>query len=265
MLILIKGAGDLASGVAYRLKMAGFDIIMTETSIPTTVRRTVAFSPCVYNEHATVEHLHAHLAHTPEEAMKIVKADSIPVLIDPDGNIAKLLPFDVIVDAIIAKKNLSTTINDAPVVIALGPGFEAGKDCHCVVETKRGHTLGRALYEGHAIPNTGVPGNIGGYSHERLIKAPCGGVFHGIVSIGDVVKKDTILAMVNTTPVIAQIDGVVRGLLQDDVPVCQNMKIGDIDPRLVTDYCNTVSDKALAIGGGVLEAILYLSRRNAHA
>ncbi|ACD51477.1 UNVERIFIED_ORG: molybdenum hydroxylase [Clostridium botulinum] len=258
-MIVIKGAGDLATGVATRLKKCGFNIVMTEISQPTTVRRTVAFSQVVYDEKVEVEGITAVLASNKEDINKIVEEGNVAVLVDEKAKIIDEIKPEIIIDAIIAKKNLGTKIDDANIVIALGPGFTAGIDCHCVIETKRGHYLGKAIYKGSAIPNTGVPGEVGGFSKERIIRATTDGKILPVSKIGDYVKKGDIVAYVNETPVLAKLDGIVRGMLQKDVSVFKGMKSGDIDPRCEKNHCFTISDKARSIGGGVLEAILYLS------
>ncbi|MCE5219892.1 MAG: EF2563 family selenium-dependent molybdenum hydroxylase system protein [Clostridium sp.] len=259
MIALIKGAGDLATGVAYRLKKCGFNIVMTEISEPTTVRRTVAFSQAVYDNNAEVEGIKATLVSETEEAKKVIKQGNVAVIVDEKAEILKDLKPDVVVDAIIAKENLGTNINDASIVVALGPGFTAGVDCHCVIETQRGHYLGKAIYSGSAIPNSGVPGEIGGYTEERIIRATNDGKILPVSKIGDYVEKGDIVAYVNGIPIFAEIDGIVRGMLQKDVNVFKGMKSGDIDPRCEKNHCFTISDKARSIGGGVLEAILYLN------
>ncbi|WP_252232196.1 selenium-dependent molybdenum cofactor biosynthesis protein YqeB [Clostridium sp. ZBS15] len=258
-MIVIKGAGDLATGVATRLKKCGFNIVMTEISQPTTVRRTVAFSQVVYDEKVEVEGITAVLASNKEDINKIVEEGNVAVLVDEKAKIIDEIKPEIIIDAIIAKKNLGTKIDDANIVIALGPGFTAGIDCHCVIETKRGHYLGKAIYKGSAIPNTGVPGEVGGFSKERIIRATTDGKILPVSNIGDYVKKGDIVAYVNEIPVFAKLDGIVRGMLQKDVSVFKGMKSGDIDPRCEKNHCFTISDKARSIGGGVLEAILYLS------
>ncbi len=265
MLILIKGAGDLASGVAHRFHQCGIQIVMTDIAQPTTVRCTVAFSRAVYGGSAEIEGVTARLAGNAKDAMKVVQSGEIAVIVDPAAKILKELPFDAVIDAVIAKSNLGTTIQDAPVVVALGPGFTAGVDCHAVVETKRGHNLGRVFYEGSAAPNTGVPGNIGGFTTERIIRAPQDGLFTPIRQIGDLVKKGDPVAEVDGASVFALLDGVVRGMLPAGTPVVRGMKSGDIDPRGIPEYCRTISDKARAIGGGALEAVLYLKRRKEDA
>lgn len=258
MLILIRGAGDLASGVAHRLIRSGFSVVMTDTEQPTTVRCTVAYSRAIYAGETTLEGVRGRLAHSPEEALAITRRGEAAVLVDPDMDcLGKLRP-DALVDAVIAKYNMGTTIQDAPIVIALGPGFTAGEDCHAVVETKRGHTLGSVIYHGSAIPNTGVPGNVGGFTSERILRSPCDGVFQPVVSIGSMVHKGDVAATVNGEPVLSNLDGVVRGLLPAGTPVTKGLKSGDVDPRGIREYCYTISDKARAIAGGVLEAILHL-------
>lgn len=262
MLILIKGAGDIATGIAVRLKNAGMQVVMTEIAIPTTVRRSVAFSRAVYEGSAVVENITAGLVLDFTQIPAVLQRDEIPVLIDPRCEVLKSIHFDAVVDSILAKKNLSTDPTQAPVVIGIGPGFSVPQDCHCVIETQRGHDLGRCIYQGCAAKNTGIPGEIGGYTVERLLRAPCDGIFHPILAIGDAVKAGQTVAMVDEQPVTAQIDGIVRGLLQDNVPVKAGMKSGDIDPRGCYEHCFTVSDKARAVGGGVLEAILHLGLQN---
>ena len=262
MLILIKGAGDIATGIAVRLKNSGMQVVMTEIAIPTTVRRSVAFSRAVYEGSAVVENITARLVLDFAQIPAVLQRDEIPVLIDPRCKVLKSIDFDVVVDSILAKKNLSTDPTQAPVVIGVGPGFSVPQDCHCVIETQRGHDLGRCIYQGCAAKKTGIPGEIGGYTVERLLRAPCDGIFHPILAIGDIVKVGQTVAMVNDQPVTAQIDGIVRGLLQDNVPVKAGMKSGDIDPRGCYEHCFTVSDKARAVGGGVLEAILHLGLQN---
>lgn len=256
MLICIKGAGDLASGVALRLHHAKFDVVMTDLPVPLAVRRTVAFSEAIRLGSTTVEDVKAERAENAKQVYDCLARGVIPVLADPDGEIIKELKPEVVVDAIMAKKNIGTKIDDAPMVIAVGPGFTAGFDCHAVIETKRGHTLGRVIREGSAIPNTGVPGNIGGQTVNRLIKASADGIFHPERNIGDIVREGDRVGNVDGVPVYAATDGMIRGLLQDGVPVTKGLKSGDVDPRGDSADYTTVSDKALAIGGGVLEAVM---------
>lgn len=259
MLVLIRGAGDLASGIAMRLHHARLQVVMTDLPKPTAIRRTVCFSQAILFGTATVEDVTAERADAPREALEILKKGNIAVLADPDAAcIAELKP-DAVVDAILAKRNLGTRITDAPCVIGVGPGFTAGADCHACVETMRGHTLGRVITEGSPIPNTKVPGLIGGFAGERVLRAPADGVFRQTLQIGDLVEQGDVAGYVGDAPMLCQISGVLRGLLADGTPVHKGMKAGDVDPRGERSYCYQVSDKALAIGGGVLEAILRFS------
>ena len=255
MKILIRGAGDLATGIASRLYGAGHQILMTEIEVPLTVRRTVALSRAVYEGRAQVEEMLGILAAGRTEAEEIMAQGDIAVMVDEEAACREWFQPDVIVDAILAKKNLGTRITDAPFVIAAGPGFTAGKDCNCVVETKRGHTLGNVIWKGSAIPNTGVPGNVAGYTIERLIRAAADGSLEPRVQIGDHVETGDIVALTGGVPVYAQMTGIVRGMLQAGVQVKKDLKIGDIDARAELSHCYTISDKARAIGGGVLEAV----------
>ncbi|RPF48887.1 xanthine dehydrogenase accessory factor [Hydrogenoanaerobacterium saccharovorans] len=259
MLILIKGAGDLATGVACRLKMCGFDVVMTETAKPTTVRRTVAFSRAVYEQKAVVEGITASLCTNLGEVWETLRQNEVAIVVDPEAEIIKELHPQAVIDAIIAKKNINTSITDAPAVVALGPGFTAGVDCHAVIETKRGHNLGRVLYKGSAAANTGIPGNIAGFTSERILRACCDGIFTPVADIGDMVKAGDVVATVGSKPVYTNIDGIVRGMLPPNTPVFEGMKSGDVDPRGIYEYCFTVSDKARAIAGGVLEAVLHIT------
>ena len=256
MLVVIKGAGDLASGIALRLHHSKIDVVMTDLPVPLAVRRTVAFSEAVRLGSTVVEDVKAERAGNAEEARDCLSRGVIPVLADPEAKIIGEMKPEVVVDAILAKRNTGTTPDDAKLVIGVGPGFTAGKDCHAVIETKRGHTLGRVITEGSAIPNTGVPGNVGGETIRRLIKAPRAGIFHPEKNIGDIVKEGERVGNVDGEPVYAQINGKIRGLLQDGAPVTKGLKSGDVDPRGTSADHLTVSEKALAIGGGVLEAIL---------
>lgn len=260
-LVLIKGAGDLASGVAHRLYRCGFVPVMTELPEPLVIRRTVAFAEAVYSREMTVEGVRAVLAKTPEEALELRDQGVIPVIADAAGEAVRTLRPMVLVDAIIAKRNTGTRLSDAPVVIALGPGFYAGGDTHAVVETQRGHHLGRVIWEGAAIPNTGEPGDVQGYSHERLLRAPADGTFTACRSIGDEVVAGEIVGHVDNRPVQSRINGMLRGLIKDGIKVTGGLKIGDVDPRLEREYCYTISDKARAVAGGVLEAMLHLHNR----
>jgi len=258
LVVLIRGAGEMASGVVYRLHRSHFKVCMTEIPEPLAVRREVAFSEAIYDGKKEVEGVQAGLISRPEEIEVSWKNDEIPILIDPDAKVTRqFLKPDILIDAILAKKNLGTKISDAALVIGLGPGFTAGKDVHLVVETNRGHDLGRVILKGSAEADTGVPGEIGGYTIERLLRTMKKGIFHPQKSIGERVNKGAVVAVSDDFPVIAKISGVVRGLLRDGVEVKKGMKVGDIDPRGKRELCFTISEKARAIGGGVLEGILY--------
>ena len=259
MRVLIRGAGDLASGIALRLFHAKMEVVMTDLPHPTAIRRTVCFSQAILFGTMTVEDVTAVFAETSEAAVSILKEKKIPVLADPEAAYIAALRPDAVVDAILAKRNLGTKITDAPCVIGVGPGFTAGVDCHACVETMRGHTLGRVITEGSPIPNTNIPGLIGGFTGERVLRAPADGIFRQRLEIGDMVEQNEIAGFVGTEPMRCQISGVLRGLLADGTPVHKGMKAGDVDPRGEVSYCQLVSDKALAIGGGVLEAILRFS------
>lgn len=255
--IVIKGAGEMASGVAFRLWNANFKrICMTDVAQPRSVRRMVSFSEAVYDGVQNIQGVTGELIDSFDRIERLWAASRIPVVVDPKAEIIKFLQPDVVVDAILAKKNTGTLITDAPLVIGLGPGFSVGKDVHLVVETLRGHNLGRLIRDGKAEENTGIPGVIAGYGPERVFRASVNGRFKGIRKIGDIVKKGDIVADVNDVPVRARINGIIRGMLRDGIEVWQGMKAGDIDAREVKDSCYTVSDKALAIAGGVLEGML---------
>lgn len=258
LVVLIRGAGEMASGVAHRLHQSHFNLCMVELSHPLAVRREVSFCEAVYDGEKEVEGVRARYIPRSEQIPSVWKEGKIALLVDPDGKeTQRFLKPEVLVDAILAKKNVGTQINDAPLVIGLGPGFIAGKDVHIVVETNRGHNLGKMVVNGAAEPDTGIPGEIGGYTVERVLRTLKKGLFHVECSIGDRISKGSVVAVVDDFPVIAQISGTVRGLLRDGVSVKKGMKVGDIDPRGKREHCFTISDKARAIGGGVLEAILY--------
>ena len=259
MLVLIRGAGDLATGIALRLFRSHLCLVMTDLPQPTAIRRTVCFSQAILYGSYQVEDVTAELAASMEDVRCILAEGCIPVLADPKAECRAWLKPDVVVDAILAKKNLGTQITDAPLVIGVGPGFCAGRDCHAVIETMRGHTLGRVIREGEPIPNTNIPGLIGGFAGERVLRAPADGIFVQKLKIGASVRTGDIAGTVNGVPMLCQIDGMLRGILPDGTPVTRGMKSGDVDPRGKREYCDLVSDKALAIGGGVLEAILSLT------
>ena len=258
MLIVIRGGGDLATGVALRLYRSGMDVVICETAVPTSIRRTVCFSEAVRLEEMMVEGVTARRA-VPEEVPALLAAGIIPVLVDPEGACIPGLRPDAVVDAILAKRNLGTSMDMAPIVVAAGPGFTAGVDCHAAVETMRGHYLGRVIYEGSPLPNTNIPGLIGGYAGERVLRAPADGACAGAKRIGDRVEAGDVAGYVAGKPMVCTIGGTLRGLLADGVPVTKGMKSGDVDPRCEEAHCRCASDKALAVGGGVLEAILHFS------
>jgi len=260
-LIIVRGGGDLATGSVYKLKKSGFPVLILEVAKPSAIRRNVAFCEAVYQGTQTVEDMTCHLAQSLAQAEAFLKEGKLTVLVDPAGEaIPKLKPLAV-VDAILAKKNLGTNRDMAPITVALGPGFEAGRDVDAVVETKRGHNLGRILWSGRAAANTGIPGAIAGYSKERVIHCPAKGILRNVKHITDRVSKGEIIALVETedgtVPVKATLDGILRGLIRDGYLVNVGFKMADIDPRAEElGNCFTISDKARCIAGGVLEAIL---------
>ena len=259
MLAVIRGAGDIASGIALRLFRAGMRVVMCDLARPTSIRRTVCFSEAIRLGETRVEGVRGVLCADAAGAREAAAAGDVAVLVDPEAACVRELAPDVLVDAILAKRNLGTARDMAPVVIGVGPGFTAPVDCDAAVETMRGHYLGRVYYEGSPLPNTAVPGLIGGYAGERVMRAPADGAFEPCVEIGAEVRAGDVCARVAGEPMRATIDGVVRGLLQAGVPVHEGMKCGDVDPRCHPEYIESASDKALAVGGGVLEAALALS------
>lgn len=256
MLVLVKGAGDLATGIVHRLRMSDFKVLMTEIEKPTVVRHEVAFATAVLKKKTKVEDMEVKLCTSLEEIDRALEEDGLALVVDPKAYIREELRPQVVVDAIIAKRNLGTSLDDADIVIGVGPGFEAGRDVDYVVETKRGHYLGKVLDQGQAIKNTSSPGAVEGFTRERIIRSPKAGLFRPHAKIGDLVKKGDIVAYLDDEPILAKLDGVVRGMLLGEMEVRENFKCGDIDPRAVVDHCFTISDKARAVGGGVLEAIM---------
>ncbi len=256
LIILIKGGGEMASGIAQRLVRSGFRVCMTEIPEPLAVRRAVSFCEAVFAGQTEVEGLAARRVSGIEAIRRCWGEGEIPVVVDPGCVIRKVLAPDVLVDAILAKHNTGTALADAPLVIGLGPGFRAGRDAHVVIETNRGHHLGRVIEEGEAEPDTGTPGDIGGHTWERVLRAPASGKFRGLKRIGEPVERGEVLAEVGDLPLAAPISGVLRGILHDGLAVEPNMKVGDVDPRGAPAHCLTVSEKARAIAGAVLEAVL---------
>ena len=259
MLVVIRGAGDIATGIALRLYRAGMQVVMCDLAQPTSIRRTVCFSEAIRLGETTIEGVRGVLCEDAEVASLAAQSACVAVMADPKASCVSELHPDVLVDAILAKRNLGTTRGMAPVVIGVGPGFTAQVDVDAAVETMRGHYLGRVYYTGSPLPNTAIPGLIGGYAGERVLRAPADGTFTPCVKIGDEVKAGTVCGTVAGQPMVATIDGVVRGLLQEGVAVTRGMKSGDVDPRCHPEYITMASDKALAVDGGVLEAILSLT------
>ena len=264
-LIIVRGGGDLATGTIYKLKKSGFPVLILEVENPSAIRRNVAFSEAIYQGQQTVEEMTCFRAESLQQAEDFLQEDKLTILVDPKGEaIAKLKPV-AMVDAIIAKRNLGTAKTMAPVTVALGPGFVAGEDVDAVVETKRGHNLGRVIWSGSAAPNTGVPGLIGGCGKARVMHSPAQGILKNVKKITDTVTKGEVIAVIETgsdmVPVEASLDGILRGLIRDGYPVTKGFKIADIDPRSEEyENCFTISDKARCIAGGVLEAILQLKK-----
>lgn len=262
MTVLIRGAGEMATGVAHGLARAHFRVCLTEIAQPQAVRRGVSFCEAIYDGEKEVEGITAKLVAEASQIAGVWAEGKLPLLVDPQSQVRSFLRLDVVVDAILAKRNLGTGLDWAPLVIGLGPGFQAGRDVHMVVETNRGHNLGRLFLKGEAEPNTGVPGNIGGFAEERVLRAPQEGVFrHNGRQIGDLVEAGETLAHVGQAPVLASIRGVLRGLLREGLPVTKGMKVGDVDARAKREHCFTISDKARAIAGGVLEGIMVFYNR----
>jgi xanthine dehydrogenase accessory factor len=288
-LALIRGGGDLGTGVALRLHRAGWRVIITELLQPLVIRRTVAFASAIYDGSIEVEGaigLRIHADQIEREAEACWAADQISVVVDPDRTAAAQLRPIALIDAIMAKRHTGTRIGDAPIVVALGPGFTAGVDCHAVLETQRGHHLGRVYYRGMAQPDSGTPGTVGGQAAQRVVRAPVDGIFYAQRQIGDRLKAGDVIGRVITVDVSltdsaawrlavidrdasqplgivvkTKIDGVLRGILHDGLKVATHTKIADIDPRNEVDNCFTVSDKSWAVGGAALEAVMYLMRK----
>ena len=253
MLVYVRGAGDIATGVAARLVRAGVSVVMADIAVPTCIRRTISFCEAIRLGEVKVEGIRARLAQTPAEALAIIEAGDVAVVVDPQAQMLGELKPSAVVDAILAKRNL------APAVIAVGPGFAAPVDCDAVVETMRGHFLGRVITQGSPQPNTGVPGVIAGYGKERVIHSPAAGVFRSDRAIGDIVSAGDVIGYAGDTPMFTTIDGCLRGLLADGVQVTEGFKCADVDPRGDASYINYISDKATSVGGGVLEALAMLT------
>ncbi len=253
-LILVRGGGDIASGAIYRLRRAGYPVVVNEIAIPTMIRREVSYGNAVHIGEMVLERLVArHVSIS--EVQDTLAQGVIPVVTSSYEDLLDRLHPDIVVDAILSKKNLGTTRLDAPFVIGVGPGFSAGRDVNVVIETMRGHNLGRCIYDGEAESNTGVPGNVGGYTHERVVHSPKSGLFTAKRHIGDEVQANEVIGFVDDTPIRAKITGVLRGILHSGLIVSDHFKLADIDARCVESHCYSISDKSLAVGGGVLEAV----------
>ncbi len=261
MKILVRGGGDLATGVIHRLWSAGYRVLVLEAKNPSAIRRQVALSDAVYHGSASVEGMKGVFVRGLNEAEAIWQKNEVPILVDETCACLTEYQPDVLVDAIIAKKNLGTRMDMAPLTVALGPGFVAGKDVHTVVETKRGHNLARIIREGAAAPNSGVPGNIAGFDKERVLHAEAAGILHIVRDIGSIVEKDEVIAEITgengiVTPVHASLTGIIRGMIGEGYPVTVGFKIADIDPRKEElANCFTISDKARCLAGSVLELV----------
>ncbi len=264
-LIIVRGGGDIATGTIMKLWECGFPVLILETQNPSAIRRNVAFSEAVYQGTQTVENVTCYLARDVAQASHFLSEGKLTMLIDPEGSCLNDFQPLALVDGILAKKNLGTARSMAPITVALGPGFSAGTDVDAVIETQRGHNLGRVIYDGAAAPNTGIPGKIAGFDKERVLHSPAAGILRNVASITDTVQKGQTIAVIETeegnVPVAATLDGLLRGLIRDGYPVTKGFKIADIDPR-ANEYnnCFTISDKARCIAGGALEAILHLKK-----
>ncbi|SET46946.1 xanthine dehydrogenase accessory factor [Natronincola peptidivorans] len=258
---VIRGGGDLGTAIAHKLHRSGFHVLILEAKHPLTIRRRVAFAEAIFHGKTEIEGVKAAKVEGLYEIIKAWEDNIIPMIIDEDCCILKEIPIDIMIDAIMAKRNTGTSKDMAPITIAIGPGFEAGIDVDAVIETNRGHHLGKLIFTGFAEADTGVPGEIMGHSSARVIKAPCTGIIKVLCDIGETVKKEQVIAYIEEEPIKATIDGVIRGMIFEKTVVTKSRKIADIDPRGCTEYCYTISDKARAIAGGVLEAIFYLKKK----
>ena len=254
--VLIRGGGDLASGVALRLHRSGFHILITELPQPKVVRRLVSFAEAIYQGETSVEGVRACCARDIPSALAISSRGDIPVLVDPEADVRQAYQPAVIVDARLTKRPPELSLDIAPLVIGLGPGFIAGVNCHAAIETNRGHFLGRVIWEGAPEQDTGIPDTVAGHREDRVLRAPASGVFHAHAAIGDSMDAGELIADVDGHKILAPFRGVLRGLLHSGLAVKAGLKVGDLDPRNDPRYCTLVSDKSLAVGGGVLEAIL---------
>lgn len=260
-IVVIRSGGDIGTAIGHKLFRCGFKVLVLEKKAPLAIRRTVSFSEAVFDLKTEVEGIKAIKVENLAEIVKAWEDDIIPIMIDETCEIIQEMPVDVVVDATLAKRNLGTYKNMAPITIGVGPGFKAGVDVDVVIETNRGHNLGRLIFNGSAEANTGIPGVIMGIGKDRVIKAPCDGKIKIIREIGALVSKGEVIAYIDNTPVEASIDGVLRGMIREGMDITKGLKIADIDPRGNSKYCYTISDKARCIAGGVLEATLYLKNK----
>ncbi len=258
-LVIIRGGGDVASGIIHRLFISGFKVLVLEIEKPLCIRRTVSFAEAVYSKEVNIEGVKGILVYNKEDIILALENNLVPIYIDEKGEIIRELRPLAVVDSIIAKKNLGTNINMAPITIGVGPGFEAGLDVDLVIESNRGHNLGKVIYKGRAEKNTGVAGTTLGYRNERVLRAPVSGIIKPLRNIGEKVALGEAVVLIGGKEIKAKIHGIVRGMIKEGLYVKKGTKIGDIDPRGNVDNAFTISDKARAIGGGVLEGILHLN------
>jgi xanthine dehydrogenase accessory factor len=256
MNIIIRGGGDLGSGIAFRLHRVGWNVVITEVKQPLVLRRSVSFANAIYENEVSVEGIIARYTENAGEINACLSKRIIPVLISPENYQFENYSPDVVIDARLLKKNVEYSLSKTPLVIGLGPGFEVGSNCHVVIETNRGHYLGRTIWSGRATKDTGTPGTVQDKTNERVLRAPTSGTIKSDLQLGTFLKKGDVIGYVDDEPIIAPFDGCLRGLMHDGINVNQGLKIGDLDPRLDKNLINYISEKALAIAGGVLEAIL---------
>lgn len=261
-IIVLRSGGDIGTAVAHKFHRSGFKVLILEVAEPMAIRRKVAFSEAIFDGEIVVEGVTCKLASELKDIFEFWDKDMIPIFIDETGAVLDDIKASVLIDAILAKRNTNTTINMAPLTIGLGPGFTSGKDVDVVIETNRGHDLGRIIYKGEAEKDTGIPGKILGYAGERVLRAPGDGTVRVIKTIGELVSENEIILYVDNLEVRSKINGVIRGCIRDGVKVYAGMKIGDVDPRKILDNCDTISDKARCIAGGVLEAVLYYNKQS---
>ena len=260
-LVIVRGGGDVATGTIQKLNRVGFDVLVLEIEKPTCIRRNVAVAQAIFDGEIQIEDIRAVRCENIDQIQRAFDKKMIAVAVDPEGKLIEKLKPICLIDGILAKKNFGTNKKMAPITIGLGPGFEAGIDVDLVIETNRGHDLGRLIFEGPAAVNTGNPGNINGFTTERILRAPASGKVHIIKDLGSVVKKGDVVAEVAGKEVLAGLDGMVRGMINEGLEVYSGMKIGDVDPRVIPRNAKTISDKARLIGGGALEGLLIMKRR----